>query len=101
MTATALFELGAPSALVAMTRGALWAVSRRLRSPLSFPRPGPHNGHDVYRASKDSFLAQRFARHASPLTTVICVAGAASGRDNAMDAADRTGFGRNPSRLNA
>jgi integrase/recombinase XerC len=25
----------------------------------------------VYRASKDLFLAQRFARHASPLTTVI------------------------------
>ena len=26
---------------------------------------------NVYRASKDLFLAQRFARHASPLTTVI------------------------------
>ena len=26
---------------------------------------------NVYRASKNLFLAQRFARHASPLTTVI------------------------------
>jgi site-specific recombinase XerC len=26
---------------------------------------------NVYRASKDLFLAQRFARHASPLTTVV------------------------------
>jgi integrase len=26
---------------------------------------------NVYRASRDLFLAQRFARHASPLTTVI------------------------------
>jgi integrase/recombinase XerC len=26
---------------------------------------------NVYRASKDLFLAQRFARHASPLTTII------------------------------
>ena len=25
---------------------------------------------NVYRASRDLFLAQRFARHASPLTTV-------------------------------
>ena len=25
----------------------------------------------VYRATRDLFLAQRFARHASPLTTVI------------------------------
>jgi integrase len=25
----------------------------------------------VYRASRDLFLAQRFARHASPLTTTI------------------------------
>jgi len=26
---------------------------------------------NVYRVSRDLFLAQRFARHASPLTTVI------------------------------
>ena len=26
---------------------------------------------NVYRASRDLFLAQRFARHVSPLTTVI------------------------------
>ena len=26
---------------------------------------------NVYRASRDLFLAQRFARHASPLTTII------------------------------
>jgi len=26
---------------------------------------------NVYRASRDLFLAQRFARHASPLTTVV------------------------------
>ncbi len=26
---------------------------------------------NVYRASRDLFLAQRFARHASPLTTVL------------------------------
>jgi integrase/recombinase XerC len=26
---------------------------------------------NVYRATRDLFLAQRFARHASPLTTVI------------------------------
>ena len=26
---------------------------------------------NVYRASKDLFLAQRFARHVSPLTTVV------------------------------
>jgi len=26
---------------------------------------------NVYRASKDLLLAQRFARHASPLTTVV------------------------------
>jgi site-specific recombinase XerC len=26
---------------------------------------------NVYRASKDLFLAQRFARHASPLTTIV------------------------------
>ncbi len=26
---------------------------------------------NVYRASRDLFLAQRFARHASPLTTTI------------------------------
>jgi integrase len=26
---------------------------------------------DVYRASRDLFLAQRFARHVSPLTTTI------------------------------
>jgi len=25
----------------------------------------------VYRASRDLFLAQRFARHASPLTTIV------------------------------
>jgi hypothetical protein len=25
----------------------------------------------MYRASRDLFLAQRFARHASPLTTVV------------------------------
>lgn len=25
----------------------------------------------VYRATRDLFLAQRFARHASPLTTVV------------------------------
>jgi len=25
----------------------------------------------VYRASRDLFLAQRFARHVSPLTTVV------------------------------
>ena len=25
----------------------------------------------VYRATKDLFLAQRFARHASPITTII------------------------------
>jgi site-specific recombinase XerC len=27
---------------------------------------------NVYRASKNLFLAQRFARHASPLATIIC-----------------------------
>ena len=27
---------------------------------------------NVYRASRDLFLAQRFARHVSPLTTTIC-----------------------------
>jgi len=26
---------------------------------------------NVYRASHDLFLAQRFARHASPLTTIV------------------------------
>ena len=26
---------------------------------------------NVYRATRDLFLAQRFARHASPLTTVV------------------------------
>jgi len=26
---------------------------------------------NVYRASRDLFLAQRFAKHASPLTTVV------------------------------
>ena len=26
---------------------------------------------NVYRASRDLFLAQRFARHVSPLTTVV------------------------------
>src|SRR5262245_39502180 len=26
---------------------------------------------NVYRASRDLFLAQRFARHASPLTTIV------------------------------
>jgi integrase/recombinase XerC len=26
---------------------------------------------NVYRASRDLFLAQRFARHASPLTTIL------------------------------
>ena len=27
---------------------------------------------NVYRKTRDLFLAQRFARHASPLTTTIC-----------------------------
>lgn len=27
---------------------------------------------NVYRAGRDLFLAQRFARHVSPLTTAIC-----------------------------
>jgi integrase len=26
---------------------------------------------NVYRASRDLFLAQRFARHVSPLTTIV------------------------------
>jgi integrase/recombinase XerC len=42
-----------------------------------FDRPYPFHAlrhtavTNVYRASRDLFLAQRFARHASPLTTVI------------------------------
>ena len=32
-------------------------------------RPQAHGVTNVYRVSKDLFLAQRFARHASPLTT--------------------------------
>ena len=34
-------------------------------------RCGKLDGLAVYPASRDLFLAQRFARHASPLTTVI------------------------------
>ena len=29
------------------------------------------NAHNVYRATRDLFLAQRFARHVSPLTTTV------------------------------
>ena len=42
-----------------------------------FPRPYPFHSlrhtavTNVYRASHDLFLAQRFARHVSPLTTII------------------------------
>jgi hypothetical protein len=62
MTARTLFELGALSALVAMTRGALW------KCPADFDRPNPFHAlrHTAimndYRASKDLFLAQRFPR---------------------------------------
>jgi hypothetical protein len=34
----------------------------------SLGSPGP----EIYRATTDLFLAQRFARHASPLTTACC-----------------------------
>lgn len=60
MTARTLFELGALTALVAMALGALW------QCPTDFDRL--HTFHalrhatitNVYRASKDLFLAQRF-----------------------------------------
>lgn len=35
-------------------------------------RPSPFSpGGNAYRASRDLFLAQRFARHVSPLTTTV------------------------------
>lgn len=50
---------------------------RELQIEAGFDRLYPFHGlrhtaiTNVYRASRDLFLAQRFARHASPLTTVI------------------------------
>jgi len=34
-------------------------------------RSGPAAITNVYRATKDLHLTQRFARHASPLTTIV------------------------------
>lgn len=40
--------------------------------PLYLPiRSGRSAATDVYRASRDLFLAQKFAMHVSPLTTTI------------------------------
>jgi integrase len=53
-----------------MTRGALW------QCPADFDRLYPFHAlrhtaiMSVYRASRDLFLAQRFARHASRLTVI-------------------------------
>ena len=50
---------------------------RHWQEPAGFDRFYPFHATrhtavtNVYRASRDLFLAQRFARHASPLTTVI------------------------------
>ena len=50
---------------------------RELQTEAGFDRLYPFHAlrhtaiTNVYRASKDLFLAQRFARHASPLTTVV------------------------------
>ena len=52
-------------------------VDSRERAGQSRVRPNPlhvlrHTAvTNVYRASRDLFLAQRFARHVSPLTTII------------------------------
>jgi integrase len=52
-------------------------VTRRWQARAGFDRLYPFHAlrhtavTNVYRASRDLFLAQRFARHASPLTTVI------------------------------
>ena len=52
-------------------------VFRGLQIEAGFDRPYPFHAlrhtaiTNVYRSSKDLFLAQRFARHASPLTTII------------------------------
>ncbi|OFV83821.1 MAG: hypothetical protein A2W26_06550 [Acidobacteria bacterium RBG_16_64_8] len=37
----------------------------------AFNRPLNTAVTNVYRASRDLFLAQRFARHASPMTTTV------------------------------
>ena len=71
MTARTRFEVGALSPLVAMTRGVLW------QRPADFDRLSPLHAlrhtatTNVYRASKDPFLAQGFAPPASPLTAVV------------------------------
>ena len=49
---------------------------RAWQRPAGFDRLYPfhalrHTVTNVYRASRDLFLAQRFARHASPLTTTV------------------------------
>ena len=52
-------------------------VTRRWQARAGFDRLYPFHAlrhtavTNVYRASRDLFLAQRFARHASPLTTTI------------------------------
>ena len=55
----------------------LQVISKRWQLAAEFDRP--YNFHtlrhtaitNVYRATKDLFLTQRFARHANPITTVI------------------------------
>jgi integrase len=52
-------------------------IFRQWQEHAGFDRLYPFHGlrhtavTNVYRASHDLFLAQRFARHASPLTTTI------------------------------
>ena len=47
------------------------AAEGGVRPPLRLPCASPHRVTKVYRASRDLFLAQRFARHLSPLTTTV------------------------------
>jgi hypothetical protein len=45
-------------------------IPRRVRVPVSFPDPNFH-APPPWDGTRDLFLAQRFARHVSPLTTIV------------------------------
>jgi hypothetical protein len=53
-----------------MTRGALWPCPADFDRLFSLHAVRHTTITNVYRAPKELFLAQRFARHASPLTIV-------------------------------
>lgn len=60
-----------------LSRRRVQVLFHKWQEQAGFDRSFPFHGlrhtavTNVYRASKDLFLAQRFARHASPLTTTI------------------------------